>query len=200
MLEESCHMIIKIFALHEFAVVPKNSKKYYYNGSLSKPPGDLNMVRSKHNSILIKCPVLKYLLVFAFVNILPVFSAAGAECTSETYNQISFDKPQIRFNPNDKIFVKISCDTLDAGDHTLYINWVHNKVGIVRSDKQDFSVDVQGAGHTVYFWFKLTRQGPIKSAITNQDFYPGHLGDWLVEVSLGEDIVSSSSFSISENY
>ena len=156
------------------------------------------MVRSKYNSILIKCPVVIYLLVFVFVNILPVFSAAGAECTSETYNQLSFDKPQIHFNPYDRVFARISCDGLEAGDHTLYINWVHKKVGIVRSDKQDFSVDVQGAGHTAYFWFKLTRQGPIKSAFTNQDFYPDHLGDWLVEASLGEDIVSSSAFSISE--
>jgi hypothetical protein len=167
---------------------------------MPKPPGELNMVSSKHNSILIKCPVLKYLLVFLFVNILPVFSAAGAECTSETYNQLSFDKPQIHFNPYDRVFAKIHCHGLDTGGHTLYINWVHNKVGIVRSDKQDFSVDVQGADHTVYFWFKLTRQGPIKSAITNQDFYPGHLGDWLVEARLGNTVVSSRAFSISENY
>ncbi len=156
------------------------------------------MVRSKHNSIEGKCLVLKYMLFFIFVNILAVYSAAGAECTSDTYNQLSFDKPQINFNPYDRVFARIHCQGLDAGDHTLYINWVHNKAGIVRSDKQDFSVDVQGADHTVYFWFKLTRHGPIKSTITNQDFYPGHLGDWLVEARLGNTVVSSSAFSISE--
>ncbi len=158
------------------------------------------MVRSKHTSIRGKCPVLKYMLVLIVVNVIFVFDAAGADCISETYSQKSFEKPQADFSPYDKIFVKISCDALDAGDHTLFINWVHQKVGIVRSAKQEFSVDVQGEGHTAYFWFKLSRRGPIKSAITNQDFYPGHLGDWLVEASLGEDIVSSSSFSISENF
>ena len=156
------------------------------------------MVRSKHNSILKKCPVVKCLLIFVCVNILPVFSAAGAECTSETYNQLSFDKPQIHFNPYDRVFAKIHCHGLEAGDHTLYLNWVHQKAGIVRSDKKDFSVEVQGTGHTAYFWFKLTRRGPIKSALTNQDFYPGHLGDWLVEARLGNTVVSSSAFSISE--
>lgn len=158
------------------------------------------MVRSKYTSIEGKCPVLNYMLIFVVVNLFIVFDTAAAECISETYIQTSFEKPQVDFSPYDKIFVKVSCDALDAGDHTLYINWVHQKVGIVRKDKQDFSVNVQGKGHTAYFWFQLSRQGPIKSAITNQDFYPGHLGDWLVEASLGENMVSSSPFSISENY
>lgn len=158
------------------------------------------MIQLKHNSILKKCPVLKYLLVFMLVQSLPVIAAAGAECTSETYNHVSFENPQSDFSPFDKIFFKVSCDALDAGDHTLYVNWVHQKAGIVRTEKQDFSINVQGAGHTAYFWFKLTRRGPIKSALTNKDFYPGHLGDWRAEAVLGETIVSSSPFSISENY
>jgi len=158
------------------------------------------MVRSKHNSINRKCPVLKYMLVFIVVNVFLVFDASGADCTSETYSQTSFEKPQADFSPYDKIFVKIRCDALDIGEHTLSINWIHQEVGIVRTDKQEFSVTAQGEGHTAYFWFKLSRRGPIKSAFTNQDFYPGHLGDWLVEASLGEDIVSSSSFYISKNY
>lgn len=158
------------------------------------------MVQPKHNSILKKCPVQKYLLAFLLVNTMPVLAAAGAECTSETYNQASFENPQSVFSPYDKIFVKVNCKTLDAGDYTLSVNWVHHKVGIVRTGKQDFSINVQGVGHTAYFWFKLTRQGPIKSALTNKDFYPGHLGDWRAEAFLGENSVSSSPFSISENY
>ena len=158
------------------------------------------MVRSKYTSIEGKCPVLNYILIFIVVNLFIVFETAGAECISETYVQTSFEKPQAEFSPYDKIFVKVSCDALDAGDHTLFINWVHQQVGIVRTDKQDFSVNVQGEGHTAYFWFQLSRRGPIKSAITNQDFYPGHVGDWLVEARLGNTVVSSRAFSISENF
>ena len=138
-------------------------------------------------------------LIVSAVMLAPAPDITAAECASGTSRQISFDNPQAVFSPYDKIFVRITCSGLDAGDHTLQVNWVHGRVGIVRSDKQDFTINVSGSDHTAYFWFKLSRQGPIKSVITNQDFYPGHLGDWAVEVSLGERLVSSSAFSISEN-
>ncbi len=155
------------------------------------------MVRANHNNVMGKYTLLiPFLLITA-----ALFTSSdviGAECTSETYSQESPAKQQAAFSPYEKIFVKIHCSGLDAGDHTLYVNWVHGRVGIVRSDKQDFSINVRGGNHAAYFWFKLSRLGPIKSAITNQDFYPAHLGDWAVEVSLGEVPVSSSLFSISE--
>lgn len=155
------------------------------------------MVRANHNSTLAKCSLLLPVLIITAA-LVSSSVVLGAECASETYSQSSFAKKQAAFSPYEKIFVGITCSGLDAGDHTLYVNWVHDRVGIVRSDKQDFSTDVPGSNHTAYFWFKLSRQGPIKSVITNQDFYPAHLGDWAVEVSLGDRPVSSSSFSISE--
>lgn len=157
------------------------------------------MAGSDHNSKLIKCPGFISVLVLAATVFLSVSGAGGTECTSETYTQLTFDKPQKDFSAYEKIFVRIHCRELDAGEHTLYVNWVHDSVGIVRSDKQDFLVDMDGAEHRAFFWFRLSRQGPIKSAITNQDFYPGHLGVWTVEVSLGETVVTSSAFSISGN-
>ena len=157
------------------------------------------MIPSNHTSIMKKCPALKYMLLLVLVNIFFGNDAASTECTSETYNQSSFDDPQKSFSPYQKIFVEIRCDNLDVGDHTVHVNWVHHKVGIVRSDKKDVSIKAAGSDHTAYFWFQLSRQGPIKSTLTNYDFYPGHLGEWHVEVSLGEDILSSRPFSISEN-
>jgi len=158
------------------------------------------MVRLKHTSILKKCPVLKYMLIIIVWSVFPSAVVKGAECISETYGQASFEKPQAAFSPYERVFVKISCEALDAGDHTLYINWVHQQAGIVLSDKKGFYVQQAGAGHTAYFWFKLTRLGPIKSTLSNRDFYPGHLGEWYVEIFLAEKSVSTSSFSISENY
>ncbi len=155
------------------------------------------MVRANHISVLGNYPLLTPLLLITAALFIPSV-VVGEECTTETYSQASFAKQQAVFSPYEKIFVRIHCSGLEAGDHTLHVNWVHGRVGIVRSDKQDFSIGATGAGHTAYFWFKLSRLGPIKSVITNQDFYPAHLGDWSVEVSLGERPVSSSSFSISE--
>ncbi len=155
------------------------------------------MFRANHKSVLGKYPRLIPVLLISAALFTPSV-VLGAECRSETYSQASFASQQAVFSPYEKIFVRIHCSGLDAGEHTLYVNWVHAKVGIVRSDKQDFSIGAAGADHTAYFWFKLSRLGPIKSVITNRDFYPDHLGDWAVEASLGEGPVSSSSFSISE--
>ncbi len=157
------------------------------------------MAGSDHNSKLIKCPELISVFVLVAAVFLSAAGAGGTECTSETYSQLNFDKPQKDFSAYEKIFVRIQCHELDAGEHTLYVNWVHDGIGIVRSDKQDFLIDMDGAWHSAFFWFRLSRQGPIKSALTNQDFYPGHLGDWTVEASLGETVVCSSTFSISGN-
>ena len=155
------------------------------------------MIRENHNSILGKYPRLVPVLLITAALYTPA-SVLGAECTSGTYSQASFASQQAAFSPYEKVFVKIHCSGLDAGHHTLHVNWVHARVGIVRSDKQDFSIGAAGANHTAYFWFKLSRLGPIKSVITNRDFYPDHLGDWTVEASLGGRPVTSSPFSITE--
>ena len=157
------------------------------------------MIRSDNNNIREKFPAMIFALTVSVVVLAPVPDVTAAECASSTYSQQSFDNPQAAFSPYEKIFVRIHCGGLDAGDHTLYVNWVHARVGIVRSDKQNFSIGAAGADHTAYFWFKLSRLGPIKSVITNRDFFPDHLGNWAVEVSLDERPATSSSFSITES-
>ncbi len=155
------------------------------------------MVRENHSSRL-----GKYLLPIPLLLITPALftlsDVLGAECTSGTYSQASFVSQQAAFSPYEKIFVGVQCSGLDAGDHTLHVNWVHARVGIVRSDKQDFSIGAAGADHAAYFWFKLSRLGPIKSVISNRDFYADHLGDWSVEASLDGRPAISSLFSITE--
>ena len=139
---------------------------------------------------------MHYMPLFLFLNLIFAFQVYGAVCTNQTYASVSFTEIKSEFSPYERIFVQIDCSTLKRGDHSLVINWVHEKSGIVRSDRHDFEVKQEGAGHTAYFWFKLTRRGPIKSALTNQDFYQGHMGDWVAEAALNDRVVASQSFVI----
>lgn len=163
------------------------------------PVKNNEMVSRKSQCATLRGPVLHYMLVFLIVNIFFPHHSNAAECSSQTYNDISFTEFRTDFSPYDRIFIKIDCNDLQQGKHSLLVNWVHQKAGIVRSDKQEFTVKTTGTGHTAYFWFKLTRRGPIKSTLTNQDFYQGHMGDWFAEVVLDNQIAVQSMFTVDES-
>ena len=112
------------------------------------------------------------------------------------YSGQSFDKTTNTFTPYDKIYVRIDCKDLQVGEYTMNVNWVHRKEGIVRSDSNEFTMDKMGKKRS-FFWFKLSRRGPLKSAMTNQDFYEGHFGDWSVQAFLNNEKVSEAPFTIS---
>lgn len=86
---------------------------------------------------------------------------------------------------------------LEAGSYTMDVNWVHQREGIVRSDSHEFNVDKMERKKRIFFWFKLSRRGPLKSAITNQDFYEGHFGNWTVRAFLNNEQVIEAPFTIS---
>ena len=124
------------------------------------------------------------------------WSVYGFECTSGMFAGESFDKPTNAFTPYDKIYVRIDCRNLKAGNYTMHVNWVHQREGIVRSDSHEFVTETM-ADKRIFFWFKLSRRGPLKSALTNQDFYEGHFGDWTARAFLNDELVVESPFTIS---
>ena len=138
------------------------------------------------------------MLVFALLSFFSAHGRGAAECRSQTYKDISFQEIQTEFSPYEKVFLMVECKNLEPGEQVLRVNWIHDTAGMVRSDQQDIRIKRRGKEHTAYFWFKLTRRGPIKSALSNRDFYPGHLGKWLAETVLGESVISSSPFVIDE--
>lgn len=77
----------------------------------------------------------------------------------------------------------------------MHVNWIHKQRGIIRSNQRNFTIG-EKENHTVYFWFKLTKKGPMKSALTNQDFYEDNFGEWFVEGSLNNEVVISNEFTI----
>ena len=122
-------------------------------------------------------------------------SASAVDCTVSTYNSVEFKKPQIQFSPYEKIFVKILCTGLEAGEYSMHANWIHKKRGMIRSDKRTFRMDISGE-RFVFFWFKLSQKGPLSSLLTNKDFNGENFGAWLVEIYLNNTLVGSSEFQI----
>ncbi len=122
-------------------------------------------------------------------------SAPGVECTVSTYNSVEFKEPRIEFSPYEKIFARILCTGLEVGEQSMHANWIHKDRGLIRSDKHRFRMDVSGE-RLVFFWFKLTRKGPLSSVLTNKDFHEDNFGAWLVEIYLNDTLVGSSDFQI----
>ena len=145
-----------------------------------------------------KSPAMHYMLVLLIVNIFFVSHLNAADCTGQTYKDVSFTEPKNSFSPYDRVFIKIDCKQVTPGSHSLQVNWIHHTGGIVRTDQTDFTIGRQEQSHTAYFWFKLTRRGPIQSALTNRDFFPGHMGDWSAEAVLDDEVVAETPFFLAE--
>ena len=121
--------------------------------------------------------------------------SSAAVCQAKMYNDPAFAESRDDFSPYDKIYIIIECDQLEAGYHIMHANWIHQNRGLVRSNRHEFDMEKEGK-RGIYFWFKLTKKGPLASAFTNQDFSEKSLGDWLVEVYLDDDLMVSKNFTI----
>lgn len=124
-----------------------------------------------------------------------VGNARAVECNAQMYRNAEFTEPQTHFSPYDRIFIVIDCFELPAGEHVMHTNWIHTRRGLIRSNKHPFSQPADGK-RSVYFWFKLTRRGPLASALTNRDFHEENFGEWLVEVYLNDELMVTRDFSI----
>jgi len=118
-----------------------------------------------------------------------------ADCTVQTYKDGNFVSPHVHFSPYAKTYVLVDCLKIVPGDYLLQANWIHHKKGIFRSDRQHVTVGKDGT-LSAYFWFRVSRKGPIKSAFTNSDFDDDIFGEWQVEVLLDDEQVGTSDFSI----
>ena len=121
--------------------------------------------------------------------------AVGATCTGATYKSSAFDQEVTDFSPFDTIYLILDCTGLSPGEHTMHANWLHSLRGMIRSDSHTFATE-DGSKRGLYFWFKLSKKGPVASMLSNQDFHEQNFGDWSVEVYLDDTRVVERSFSI----
>ena len=123
--------------------------------------------------------------------------AMGARCSGATYKSPAFDQEVTDFSPFDTIYVILDCSGLSPGEHTMHANWLHNQRGMIRSDSHTFTTE-DGNKRGLYFWFKLSKKGPLASMLSNQDFHEENFGDWTVEIYLDDTRMVGRRFSISD--
>ena len=121
----------------------------------------------------------------------------GATCTGATYKSPAFDREVTEFSPFDTIYVILDCTELSPGEHTMHANWLHSQRGMIRSDSHTFTTE-DGNKRGLYFWFKLSKKGPVASMLSNQDFHEENFGDWTVEIYLDDTRMVERRFSISD--
>ena len=121
----------------------------------------------------------------------------GDTCAGATYRSPAFDEEITEFSPFDTIYLILDCSGLAPGEHVMHANWLHSQRGIIRSDSHTFAAD-DGSKRGLYFWFKLSKKGPMASMFSNQDFHEENLGDWIVEIYLDETKVIENHFSITD--
>lgn len=66
---------------------------------------------------------------------------------------------------------------------------------MVRSDRHDFYAETTEK-RGIYFWFKLSKKGPMASMLSSQDFHEQHFGEWQVEAYLDDEPVLTRAFTI----
>lgn len=122
----------------------------------------------------------------------------GFVCSGSMYNNPSFDQRETDFSPYEKIYLIIECTGLQPGDYTMRANWTHRNRGIIRSDKHSFLAE-EGRSQGVFFWFKLSKKGPVSSMLSNQDFHEENFGEWVVETYLNDELILSNDFTITDD-
>lgn len=124
--------------------------------------------------------------------------AYGFVCSGSMYNKPAFEERVSDFSPYEKIYLIIECTGLEPGDYTMHANWVHQKRGVIRSDKQSFTAK-EDSKHGIFFWMKLSKKGPMASMLSNQDFHEENFGAWVVETYLNDQLILSNEFTITDD-
>ena len=149
---------------------------------------------------LISCPrASATVIASSMVLLLLVQQSYGAECSGATYNTTAFEKEVSQFSPYEKIYLIIECTGITPGEHTMHANWIHKKRGVIRSDKHSFTALADKNTRGIYFWFKLSKKGPMASMFSNQDFHEENFGEWSVETYLNDELVVTENFTITES-
>jgi hypothetical protein len=120
----------------------------------------------------------------------------GFVCSGSMYNNPDFQQTETKFSPYDKIFLIVDCNELEIGkNYTMHANWIHQKRGVIRSDKYSFLANgTEKRG--IFFWLKLSKKGPMASMLSNQDFYEENFGDWQVETYIDGKLATENRFLI----
>lgn len=124
-------------------------------------------------------------------------SVHGFVCSGSMYNSPAFQERVTSFSPFEKVYLIIECSGLKPGEHTMHANWIHQQRGVIRSDKHSFTAE-EDKKQGIFFWFKLSKKGPMASMFSGQDFHEDNFGDWTVESYLDDQLILKQPFTITD--
>ena len=124
-----------------------------------------------------------------------VTSAAPPHCQVALYDSTAFETEQDQFTPEQKVIAKVDCEGLATGPHRLHMNWVHQQIGLFRSDELNLE-QTEERHRSVFFWFKLNKKGPLSSAFSGSDYGERLLGEWQAELFLDDQKIATAGFAI----
>ena len=106
-------------------------------------------------------------------------------CEVDTYSDAALIVRENIFSPRDRIYVKVLCMHLPAGEYNTHVNWILPNLGIFRSDNQPFKVDNR-SDRMVHFWMQLSKNDTFTSLFNNSDYKDEYYGEWVVETYIND--------------
>ncbi len=128
-----------------------------------------------------------YILILVSFIVLLISSNIGYtyECEVDTYSDAALIDKKSIFSPRDRIYVKVLCMHLPAGEYNTHVNWILPNLGIFRSDNQQFKVDHR-SDRMVHFWMQLFKNDTFTSLFNNDDYKEEYYGEWVVETYINQ--------------
>ena len=117
------------------------------------------------------------------------------ECSADLFDNMEMKEPKTDLSIYDKVYLKIVCEKLHAGEYTFIVNWVNPNDKVVAHDRHTFMVDSPGP-QIAFFWFRLLKKGPFERRWLNSDYQKENYGLWEVYVYSGGELIVSKQFNL----
>ena len=147
----------------------------------------------KNHQVLLRWfirPFLFPMLFFLLMCSSTYVNADTFDCNGLLYSDALFSEEKESFSIFDKVYLKITCNGLSAGNYNITSSWINSHGEIKRQNNHSFEL-LNASNHMSYSWIKLLRRGHFKRIITGQDFNVKEYGQWTVAAYMnGKEIVS----------
>jgi hypothetical protein len=110
-------------------------------------------------------------------------------------NKSSSTENQKTFSSLEKIYAIVQVSGLNSGKHKAVVNWVAPEGNIDQQIIYPFTTGNQ-TSFTFHSWFKLMRNGPLKTEMLGKRVDEEYLGIWEVHVFVDDTMLTTTSFEI----
>jgi hypothetical protein len=130
------------------------------------------------------------------VSIFGITDVHALSCSGDLFESIAAEEPRTQFSPYDTIYLRVLCQDLTEGSHTTQVDWIHSRLGLMRTDERIMDTSNQ-QDLMFYFWLKLHKRGPLSAMLSGSDFKEQLLGEWEVRCYVDDVSALIIVFSVS---